>query len=205
MDEINKTLDLLRFLEPSIENEKDLTSKIIKESVPLQNFIEAHCNMSDYVFQIKKCQNSSCLHCAHHPVHMTAEDFEALSFLPLPLLNSQKESYLSFSEIYGQKPSDKDQPSKGSYSFQEAKELDTSRKPLFNNGKVRRIITCRECFKPRCVYSLRKLNEQESVLVQEINDSRLYTCGSELFPPSSCHYDAIVVRAASEDRKTIEL
>jgi len=124
---------------------------------------------------------------------MTAEDFEALGFLPLPLLNSQKESYLPFSEIYGQKPSDKDQPSKGSYSFQEA---DTNTKPLFNNGKVRRIITCRECFKPRCVYSLRKLNKQEYVLVQEIDDSRLCTCGSELFPPSSCHYDAIAVRAA---------
>jgi len=40
--------------------------------------------MSDYVFQIKKSQNSICLHCAHHPVHMTAEDFEALSFLLTP-------------------------------------------------------------------------------------------------------------------------
>jgi len=128
MDEINKTLDLLRFLEPSIKSEKDLTTKIIKESEPLRNFIEAHCNMSSYVFQVKKCQNDSCLHCAHHPVHMTAEEFKALCFLPLPLLDSKKESYLPFSEMYGQKPSDKDQPSKGLYSFQEAKELDTKRK-----------------------------------------------------------------------------
>jgi len=81
MDEINKTLDLRRFLELSIETEKDRTSKTIKESVPFQNFIEAQCNMSDYVFQIKKCQNrkmpllysSSCVY-----------DCKRLCFLPLP-------------------------------------------------------------------------------------------------------------------------
>jgi len=92
-------------LEPSIESEKDLTSKIIKES---DNFIEAHRNMSNYVFQVKKCKNSSFLHCSHHPVRMSAEDFEALCFLPLPLLDSKNESYLPFSEMYGQKPSEKD-------------------------------------------------------------------------------------------------
>ena len=77
--------------------------------------------------------------------------------------------------------------------FQEVKELNTRRKPLFNNGKVHNTITCRECFKPRCINALRKLNKLESALVQEIDDSRMYTCGSELFPPSSCHYDTIVV------------
>ena len=44
-DEINKTLDFLLFLEPSIESKKDLTSKIIKQSEPLHHFIEAHCNI----------------------------------------------------------------------------------------------------------------------------------------------------------------
>jgi len=111
-------------LEPSIESEKDLTSKIIKQSEPLQNFIEAHCgNMLDYVFQIKKYQNSGCLHCAHHLMHMTAEDFEALSFLPLSLLNSQKESYFPFSKIYGQKPSEKDQPLKVLIAFRKQRNL----------------------------------------------------------------------------------
>ena len=49
---------------------------------------------------------------------MSLEDFEALCLLPFPLLDSQKDSYCPFSEMYGRKPSDKDQPSKGSYSFQ---------------------------------------------------------------------------------------
>jgi len=142
LDEINKTLD---FLEPSIESEKDLTSKIIE---PLHNFIEAHCNMSNYVFQVKKCQNGSCLHCSHHPECMSTENFEALCYLPLSLLDSKNESYLPFSEMYGQKPSEKDQPSKGSHSFQEVKELNTRRKPLFYLiiCNVRDTITCRECY-----------------------------------------------------------
>ena len=112
MEEINSTLNFIQFLEPSIDSEKDTTSKLIKESEPLQKFIEAHCSMSHYVFPIKKCKDRSCLHCAHHPVRMSEEDFQALSYLPLPLLNPQKESFLPFSELYGQKPSVKDQPSK---------------------------------------------------------------------------------------------
>jgi len=54
---------------------------------------------------------------------MSAEDFEALCFLPLPLLDSKSESYLPFSEMYGKKPSEKDQPSKGSYSFRRQRNL----------------------------------------------------------------------------------
>ena len=55
---------------------------------------------------------------------MGVEDFQAFSYLPLPLLDPQKESFVPFSELYSQKLSGKDQPSKGTYSFQEAKELD---------------------------------------------------------------------------------
>ena len=115
MDEINSILNFIQFLEPSIDSKKDKTSKIIKESQPLQKFIEAHCKMSHYVFQVKKCQDKSCLHCAHHPVRMSAEDFLALCYLPLTLLDPQKESFFPYSELYSQKPSDKDQPSKGTY------------------------------------------------------------------------------------------
>ena len=193
-DDINNTLSFVQFLEPSIDSEKSMTSKIINESEPLRKFIETHCNMSDYVFQVKKCMDNSCLHCAHHPVRMSKEDFQSLCYLPLPLLDPQKESFLPFNELYGQKPSDKDQPTKGSYSHQEAKELDSKRKSLLINGKVRRTITCRECFKPRCIYASQKLNKHETALLVELDDSRLYTCGSHLFPPSSSHYESIVVR-----------
>ena len=54
-DEINSALNFIQFLEPSIDSEKKMTSKIMKESVPLQDLITGHCNMSKYVFQIKKC------------------------------------------------------------------------------------------------------------------------------------------------------
>ena len=42
-DEINKINKTKT--NKTIESEKDLTSKIIKESKPLHHFIEAHCNI----------------------------------------------------------------------------------------------------------------------------------------------------------------
>ena len=118
----------------------------------------------------------------------------------------QKDSYIPpFDKVYGQLPSDKDQPSKGSYSFQEAKELDDKRKPFFTNSKMCRTITCRECFNPRCPYTARKLTKEECILLEEIDYSKLYTCGSELFPSSSCHYGLIVIRAALLCKDSIEV
>ena len=46
-DEIKHVLNFIQFLEPSIDSEKKMTSKIMKESVPLQDFITGHCNMSN--------------------------------------------------------------------------------------------------------------------------------------------------------------
>ena len=91
------------------------------------------------------------------------------------------------------------------YSHQEAKELDSKRKSLLINGKVRRTITCRECFKPRCIYASQKLNKHETALLVELDDSRLYTCGSHLFPPSSSHYESIVVRASLSCTDPVEV
>ena len=63
---------------------------------------------------------------------MDREEFSGISFLPLPLLDSTKEHFSPFSEMYGKPLSDNDHPPLGLFSNPEAKELDTKNKALLN-------------------------------------------------------------------------
>lgn len=125
---------------------------------------------------------------------MESENFEKLSFLPLPLLFPSKEHYCPFSELYGSIPSEKDRPSLEQIGDADAIEADSRHKPLFNSSKVRSVIHCQECFKPRCVFASQKLQWNEKLLVKEVADEKLYTCGSSLFEPNSPLVDSVVVR-----------
>ena len=73
-------------------------------------------------------------------------------------------------------------------------EDDAKKKHLFNSSKIRGVIHCQECFKPRCVYSFQKLQWNERVLLKDVANEKLYTCGSPLFIPDSPVVETIVVR-----------
>ena len=63
-------------------------------------------------------------------------------------------NYKKFEELYGQLPSEVDRPSLAASSVtSEAKEADKENKKLMIAAKVRDIIVCIDCKKPRCVYS----------------------------------------------------
>ena len=63
-------------------------------------------------------------------------------------------------------------------------------------GKVRGVIFCTECSKPRCIYSQSKLTHEQIQQISRLKDEDLYTCGASLFPPDSPYQTIIVVRAA---------
>ena len=73
-------------------------------------------------------------------------------------------------------------------------EDDAKKKHLFNSSKVRGVIHCQECFKPRCVYSSQKLQWNERVLLKDVTNEKLYTYGSSLFITDSLVVETIVVR-----------
>ena len=106
---------------------------------------------------------------------MDPEEFQKLSFLPLPLLTSSKDHYLPFSDLYGSIPSEKDRPSSQHVGDVNAIEADSKQKILFNSSKVHTVIHCQECFKPRCVFSTRKLEWSKRVLLIEVTEDQLYT------------------------------
>ena len=174
----------------------DLSAKTLQKATQYQKFVSTHCHASQYMFQIKKCNSSECEYCCEHPVRLSPEVFETLSFLPLPLLDSTKEHYQKFDVLYGQRPSDKDRPTRVPAPSEEAKEVDKTRRSLLVCGKVRGVICCGECHKPRCVYSQTTLSKEELNELNRIRESRLYTCGSSLFPSGSSHESNIVVRTA---------
>ena len=93
--EIEDFFEHIHFIEPNLDR-KHLTKEVLKDAPALKNFMDVHCHISQYAFQIKKCKDESCYYCIGKPVQMSAEVFESLHFLPLPRLDSTKKHYKPF-------------------------------------------------------------------------------------------------------------
>lgn len=194
-DDIVDNFDAVHFIDNSLVMGK-LQQENLKDASDLKAFMNEHCHSSHYLFQVKKCAKESCLHCSNHPVRLPQAEFENLKFIPLPLLNATKDQYRKFSELYGQHPSEEDRPSRAPTVTSEAKEADKENKKLLVAGKVRRIIVCSDCSKPRCVYAAASLASEEKNRLKCLNETEVYTCGSTLFPPESPLHRTVVCRQA---------
>ena len=114
----------------------------------------------------------------------------------MPRLDSTKEHYKKFDAVYGQTLSEEDRPSLSQTILSEGSKIDKERKDILVSAKVRGTIVCSECYKPRCIYSKARLSKSESVKLLQVQDSRLYTCGSSLFVSGSSLADSVVVKEA---------
>ena len=111
------------------------------ENILIQQFMDTHCSVTKYLFQVKKCLSQDCVYCSNHPVRLPMEHFKKLSFVPLPLLHD--ENYAKFSALYGKTVDEKDCPSTKPVSF--AAEVDKKRKAILVSCKVRCVMNCQEC------------------------------------------------------------
>ena len=178
-------------IDPSLERDK-LTKEDLKKATALQSFFEKHCHSSHYVFQIKE----SCYYCAEHPIRLPVEVFRELSFLPLPLLDHTKEHYQKFADIFGQIPGEKGRPSYVPTPSEDARQIDREHKGILVKAKVRAVVCCGECHKPRCIYSNSKLSPQEKVVLDCMKETNLYTCGSPLFSEGTPLASTVITREA---------
>lgn len=179
-------------VDPTLQKD-GLAQVELKKSEPLQKFIKEHCHVSKYAVQVRKCLQESCCYCSSHPIHMSIEEYKAISFLPLPLLNFTRDHYKPFAEVYGGIPNEKDRPSLKSTRSPEGENVDkANRKLLSQSGKVRAVLSCGDCFKPRCVFSDSSLTNNEKDMLVELEAD--YTCGSTLFPESSEYHSSIVTQ-----------
>lgn len=66
-----------------------------------QDWLDRHCKSTQYVFQIKKCDNVTCCIPPRNPLP---------SWLPDPQLDATGEHYLPYSEVRGKETTKKDRP-----------------------------------------------------------------------------------------------
>ena len=135
----------------------------------------------------------ACFYCNQHPIRLPMEKFLELNYLPLPLLDESKEYYLKFENVFGKPISESDQPSLVAVPTDEQKQTDRDRRSLLVATKVRTIITCGECSKPRCIYANTNLTREQEFQITSVKESGMYTCGSSLLAGEN---NSIVVREA---------
>ena len=127
-----------------------------------------------------------------HPARLPQELFEGLTILPEPLLDSSKNHYREFNELYRTETSERDRPSL-KYCL-EANVNDTENKELLSSQRVRDIITCTNCLKPRCIYASSKFNHVQIIAVRRVKDEGVYICGESLFIRDNPLFLSVVVR-----------
>ena len=179
-DDVTDCFESVHFIDGSLRM-GELNRETLRNAKELQAFMAKHCHSTHYLFQIKKCTEESCFHCGAHPICLS-EMFQDIHFVPLPLLDASKNHYKKFEEMYGQLPSEADRPSITS-ATSEAKAIDKENKKLLIASKVRAVIVCVECMKPRCVYAAGALTLDEKKCLKPLLCGRMYSCGCELFPP----------------------
>ena len=151
---------------------------------------------SYYVFQIRKCTDKSCYYCAEHPIRLPAEVFCELSFLPLPLLHHSKEHYKKFADVFGQTPNEKDHSSYILTPSNQAKQRDLEHKGILVKAKVMAVVCYGECHKRRCIYANSKLFPHEKATVDCMKETKIYTCGSLIFPEGAPLASTVIVSEA---------
>ena len=111
------------------------------------------------------------LYCVQYPIRLTEDVLESLSFLPLPLLDTSKEHFQKFAEVYGLQSSENNRPSLVHNASEDAKEIDKGRKSMLVSGKIRDIITRGECI--RCIYSPAKLTPKQLKEIADVKESQM--------------------------------
>ena len=161
------------------------TKKDISKAKNFLKFVDSHCHLRRYSFQVKKCEDRTCC----PPPRLSEEILSSLCWLPNPTLTSDKAHFKTFGELYGQETQDTDCPSSAI-----CREREQEPSALFTAAKVRGLACCLACDKPRCLYSEKQSTYTENrYIVNLAIESNFYICGSPLFPDSHPLFELIRV------------
>ncbi|XP_056009061.1 uncharacterized protein LOC130051279 [Ostrea edulis] len=100
-----------------------------------------------------------------------------------------------FLEVYGRETNDNHRP--GAAPANAQSEVDRQNRELFKSQKVRDVVFCGECSKPRCVYSNKKMTTEQEELLRRIKEDRFYSCGGSLLPADSDNLGLVVKESVS--------
>ncbi|CAG8526144.1 5965_t:CDS:2, partial [Racocetra persica] len=176
---------------------EETTQAQIRRHPALVKFMETHCQMRTYSFQVKKCNNPSCLYCK--PIRLPPHEFRNLSFLPDPILSKENaDHYAAFQQVYGTKTTEEFRPTYIAKS-------ESIPKYILVAEKIRDYINCENCRKRRCVYSNKSLTDDEQRDYQQALESYSYSCGAPVFPDDHYLIEVIFVRTQINCDSPIEI
>ncbi|XP_045162284.2 uncharacterized protein LOC123527081 [Mercenaria mercenaria] len=182
-EDIESDLDFLKLVtsSPGASFDSSSKSKDFKTCIPLQEFLKSHSVSGHYSFQVMKCKSTSCAYCTFNPIR-EEEVYNRLSFLPEPTPDVSGEHYLPFEEVYGKSQTlDKYRPSAKHGDFEDDLiEEDKKNRDILKAQKVRDVIKCGECNKPRLVYSSSRTERAQDAYLHRVKEDRLYICGDQL-------------------------
>ena len=199
--EIQEMFDEVLQIDSTLQVDK-LVQKELKKAEGWKSFVSKHCKCSHYYFQVRKCSTSvdNCFHCQGNPPQ--TPDFDQIHFLPDPEPTPDKLHYKPFEQVYGKETTDKYRPSLQLDSVE--KEADKDHRALLVAARVRDVIPCCECSKPRCIFAATKPSFGEQTEVQRVKDEGMYSCGVSLFPDIHPLRHSIVVREALKCSSLVE-
>lgn len=224
----------LRELFPTLDLTK-LQKSFTKKNSTYQEWIQNHCKMTNYAFQIRKCQDRNC--CL--PPTLTEQE---LFWLPDPVLDTEDtDHYLKYKQVKGRETTESDRPSLteskrknvkqpvplkkaipqtapsqegGQVEPQEqTSELENDDEcslPLFDPTiciaqNARGVVVCTDCEKPRVIYSRHKLTDRQQMSLSLAMSEYDYTCGSILLPPSNTMFKTVMCRTGITCETPIQL
>ncbi|KAK6186795.1 hypothetical protein SNE40_006067 [Patella caerulea] len=202
-ESINKTIKTVTDLDPNVDIRK-LQKCHLKNYPNLVKFMDTHCTLRHYFLCIKKCKNIvNCDYCSKNPPQIP--NFEKLDPLPDPVPDVDMTHYKPFESVWGtctsetHRPSMKENSGTGiskktksrkrklpttTHTSADAEKVQDDPQPIDcrkSAETVRSFVSCYMCGKPRCLYSSRKLTDEQQVKLEKTTEDILYSCGSPPF------------------------
>ncbi|UZO26953.1 uncharacterized protein OCT59_019163 [Rhizophagus irregularis] len=178
----------------------ETTSDILSKKTHLQQFMKTHCRQRQYVFQIKKCGQSSCTICKS--VQLPHDVFDSLDWLPDPIPSTvDKDHYAKFQTVYQSETTEQHRPT----LITTIANSERASSSILVNTRVREFIQCFQCGRMRCLYSERALSAEDKIACQIAIDNWDYSCGSPLVPEDHILYNKVFVREKISCETPMEL
>lgn len=102
--------------------------------------------------------------------------------------------YKSFEQVSGTETTDMHRPSLGDVTLESL--ADKNNKQLLLSSKVRAVIQCTECQKPRCIYVASKPTVPQLRAITRVKEELGYMCGSQLFDDKHEFHSLVITRQA---------
>ena len=185
-------------VDATIKSQPDLSQKDLKGKQRLHEFLEWHCCVRHYSFQVKKCGLSPCPFGICQEPRIPSDEFNKLTWLPDPTPDPDSPGhYQQFNSLYGKDTTGAHRPllkSKPGEAFSEQANLQGCSDSFLTAQRVRKAVHCSECGKPRCVYAKVNLShDEESQLQSAIDEFCLVTLAAHPF----CHLSTHCTRSCS--------